>query len=541
MNAPVLDLAIVGGGINGAGIARDAAGRGLKVLLVERGDLGAATSSASTKLIHGGLRYLEHYDFRLVRHALAERERLWAIAPHIIWPLRFVLPHRKGLRPAWLLRLGLFLYDHLGGRKRLPATVTRRLRTDPVGLPLRDVSAIGFEYSDCWVQDNRLVVLNVRDAAENGADIRVRTACVAARREADHWRLTLQDEETGERSEVRARALVNAAGPWVDTFLSGVAGANVAGRARLVQGSHIVVRKLYDHDRCYIFQNPDGRIIFAIPYEDDFTLIGTTDQDYRGDPCDVHATPEEIAYLVRAVSSYFKRAITEEDVVWTYSGVRSLYDDGAETAQETTRDYVLSLDPGSGSGNGSGSGPLPDAAAEAAFGGAPLLSVFGGKITTYRCLAEDALDRLAAVFPGISAKRGWTATRALPGGDFEAGTAGDVARDLCRAYRFLSEREARRLVRHYGLEARDILGTARRADDLGRAFGGSLTEREVVFLMDREYARVAADIVWRRTKSGLRMTAEEIAALDVFMAQRRRAARASGGDTAAATAAAAEP
>ncbi|KQS59381.1 glycerol-3-phosphate dehydrogenase [Rhizobium sp. Leaf371] len=514
MSAPVFDLAIVGGGINGAGIARDAAGRGLKVLLVERADLGAATSSASTKLIHGGLRYLEHYEFKLVRHALAERERLWAIAPHIIWPLRFVLPHRKGLRPAWLLRLGLFLYDHLGGRRRLPATVTRRLRTDPVGQPLRDVSGIGFEYSDCWVQDNRLVVLNVRDAARNGADIRVRTACLAARRQADHWQLTLGDEETGARSDVSARAVVNAAGPWVDTFLSGVAGLNAGGRARLVQGSHIVVPRLYDHDRCYIFQNPDGRIIFAIPYEDDFTLIGTTDQDYRGDPRDVKASPAEIAYLVRAISSYFKREITEKDVVWTYSGVRSLYDDGAASAQETTRDYVLALDQGS------------DTSSSPTSSQAPLLSVFGGKITTYRCLAEDALDRLAALFPEIGAKRGWTATRALPGGDFPAGTAGALVADLCETYGFLSEREARRLVRHYGLEARDILGTARRADDLGRAFGGSLTEREVLFLMDREYAREAADIVWRRTKSGLRMTPEEIAALDVFMAQRRRERRA---------------
>ena len=506
MNAPVFDLVVVGGGINGAGIARDAAGRGLSVLLVERSDLGAATSSASTKLIHGGLRYLEHYEFKLVRHALAERERLWAIAPHIIWPLRFVLPHRKGLRPAWLLRLGLFIYDHLGGRKRLPATVTRRLRTDPVGRPLRDVSSIGFEYSDCWVQDNRLVVLNARDAAANGADICVRTACKAARREADQWLLTLQDEETGYTSEVRARALVNAAGPWVDSFLSGVAGVNAAGRARLVQGSHIVVPKLYDHDRCYIFQNPDGRIIFAIPYEDDFTLIGTTDQDYRGDPRDVQASREEIAYLIGAISSYFHRTITVDDVVWTYSGVRSLYDDGAANAQETTRDYILSLDHNPGQ--------------------APLLSVFGGKITTYRCLAEDALDKLAVVFPEAKTKRGWTATRALPGGGFPAGTAGDVARQLREKHAFLYEREAQRLVRHYGLEAGDILGTARRREDLGRDFGGSLTESEVVFLMDREYARTAADIVWRRTKSGLRMTREEIDALDAFMAERRRAARA---------------
>lgn len=502
MSAQLFDLVIVGGGINGAGIARDASGRGLKVLLLERADLGSATSSASTKLIHGGLRYLEHYEFKLVRHALAEREKLWAIAPHIIWPLRFVLPHRKGLRPAWLLRLGLFLYDHLGGRKHLPATVTRRLRTDEVGRPLRNVSSIGFEYSDCWVQDNRLVVLNARDAAANGADIRVRTACVEARRRADEWELTLQDEETGYQSKVRARAVVNAAGPWADTFLSGVAGVNVTGRTRLVQGSHIVVPKLYDHDRCYIFQNPDGRIIFAIPYEDDYTLIGTTDQDFRGDPGDVKASRAEIAYLVGAISSYFQREISDKDVVWTYSGVRSLYDDGAANAQETTRDYVLSLD----------SGP----------GRAPLLSVFGGKITTYRCLAEDAMDKLSMVFPESAATRSWTATRPLPGGDFPIGTAGEVAGQLRQKYPFLSEREAQRLVRHYGLEAYEILGTARRPEDLGRNFGGSLTQSEVEFLMDREYARTADDVVWRRTKSGLRMTREEIAGLGMFMTERRR-------------------
>ncbi len=501
MTEPVYDLVIIGGGINGAGIARDAAGRGLKVLLAEQADLGSATSSNSTKLIHGGLRYLEHYEFRLVRHALAERERLWAIAPHIIWPLRFVLPHRKGLRPAWLLRLGLFIYDHLGGRRLLPATTTLRLKTDPAGTPLRDVSSVGFEYSDCWVQDNRLVVLNVRDAASLGADVRVGTRCVSARRANGLWVVQLEDAETGVGSEVRARAIVNAAGPWVDTVVGDITGSGSSARVRLVQGSHVVVRKLYEHDRCYIFQNPDGRIFFAIPYEEDFTLIGTTDRDYQGAPEKVEASGEEIDYLVAAASSYFKTQLTAADVVWTYSGVRALYDNGATKAQETTRDYVLLLD-------------RPDREA-------PLLSVFGGKITTFRCLAEDALYRLATIFPDWNRDRGWTARRALPGGGFAVGTADDLISAMSEDFSFLSVREARRLVRHYGLEAREILGAAKNREALGRDFGGSLTEAEVNFLMDREYARTAADIVWRRTKSGLRMTVEEIEALDIWMRQRR--------------------
>jgi len=504
LTGAIYDIAVIGGGINGAGIARDAAGRGLNVLLAEQSDLGSATSSASTKLIHGGLRYLEHYEFRLVRHALAERERLWAIAPHIVWPLRFVLPHRKGLRPAWLLRLGLFIYDHLGGRKRLPATRTLRLRSDPLGAPLRDVSAIGFEYSDCWVQDNRLVVLNVRDAALHGADIRVRTRCVSARRDQDFWRVTLEDVESGVRSEIRARALVNAAGPWVDRVLADVAGLHAKGSVRLVQGSHIVVPKLYDHDRCYIFQNPDGRIFFAIPYEEDFTLVGTTDRDYGSAPEEVRASAEEIDYLVAGAASYFRRPISVGDVVWSYSGVRALYNDGASSAQETTRDYVLSLD-------------RPDAEA-------PLLSVFGGKITTYRCLAEDALEKLAGVFPDWRGQAGWTAKRPLPGGGFAVDAAEGLAQALRDEHPFLSQREARRLVRHYGLEARDILAGANSAEDLGYRFGGCLTEAEVVFLMEREYARTAADVVWRRTKSGLRMSPEEIEALDRWMMARRAAA-----------------
>jgi glycerol-3-phosphate dehydrogenase len=502
MKPATFDMLVIGGGINGAGIARDAAGRGLRVCLVEMSDLGSATSSASTKLIHGGLRYLEHREFRLVRHALEERERLWAIAPHIIWPLRFVLPHRKGLRPAWLLRLGLLIYDNLGGRKLLPPTKTVRLESHPVGAPLRDVSSIAFEYSDCWVQDNRLVVLNARDAESHGADIRVRTRCVSAQREGSLWKAVLEDTETGIQQIVQAKVLVNAAGPWVGKVLSNVVGLSSNQGARLVKGSHIVVDKLYDHDRCYIFQNPDGRIFFAIPYEQDFTLVGTTDSDYKADPAAVHASHDDIAYLVNAANSYFKNALTAHDVIWSYAGVRALYDNGASSAQETTRDYVLRLEGG--------------------VGRAPILSVFGGKITTYRCLAEEALDKLGSIFPAWLAGRGWTSGKALPGGDFRVGTADELAHSIQSEYPFLTEFEVRRFVRHYGTETREILGKARNRAALGREFGGYLTEAEVNFSMTREYARTAEDIVWRRTKSGLRMRTEDIEELDVYLRNRRK-------------------
>ncbi len=375
----IYDLAIIGGGINGCGIARDAAGRGLSVYLCEQADLASGTSSAATKLIHGGLRYLEYLEFRLVREALMEREVLWRMAPHIIWPMRFVLPYQKGLRPAWLLRLGLFLYDHLGGRELLPATSTLDLTKDVVGQALKSGQyTLGFEYSDCWVDDARLVVLNARDAANRGATIRTRTKAVTAERKADIWHLTTVDRRPGGSTEVvRARILVNAAGPWVGDVLVAARRRNASASIRLVQGSHIVVPKLYAHDRCYIFQNIDKRIIFVIPYEEDFTLIGTTERDYVGDPGEVRTSAEEIEYLCVATNQYFKTAVTPADVIWTYSGVRPLYDDGASEAQAATRDYVLDLD-------------------EA---GAPLLSILGGKITTYRRLAQHALDKLERHLP----------------------------------------------------------------------------------------------------------------------------------------------
>jgi glycerol-3-phosphate dehydrogenase len=490
------DLLVVGGGVNGCGIARDAVGRGLSVTLAEKGDLASATSSSSTKLIHGGLRYLEYREFRLVREALTEREVLLRAAPHIVWPLRFVLPHHGGLRPWPLLRLGLFLYDHLGGRRILPPTRALDLRRDPAGEPLRPEYRRGFEYSDCWVEDARLVVLNARDAADRGATVLTRTRCVSARREGRLWHAVLRDEADGTLREVAARTLVNAAGPWVKEVLGGVAGVNAPARVRLVKGSHIVTRRLYGHDRCYIFQNADGRICFAIPYEEDFTLIGTTDEEFHGDPATAAISEAETDYLCRAVSDYFRRPVTPDAVVWSYAGVRPLYDDGASRAQAATRDYVLTLD--------------------ATAGEAPLLSVFGGKITTYRRLAEAAMAKLAPHLPQAGAA--WTATASLPGGDFPWDGAPALAAALRRDYPFLSEPWSRRLVRQFGTRAWAMLGDARRLEDLGQEFGAGLTAREVAWQMREEWARAPEDVLWRRSKLGLRIDAAGRTALAGFMA-----------------------
>jgi glycerol-3-phosphate dehydrogenase len=491
----IFDLAIIGGGVNGCGIARDAAGRGLSVLLCEQGDLAQATSSASTKLFHGGLRYLEFYEFRLVRKALIERETLWRAMPHISWPLRFILPHHKGLRPAWLLRLGLFIYDHLGGRKLLPATRTLDLTSDPVGKPLKPGFLKGFEYSDCWVEDSRLVVLNARDAAARGGEILTRTLCETASRDGKLWRVGLRDVETGAGRTIHARALVNAGGPWVEEIVTGRVRENTADRIRLVRGSHIVTRRLFEHDQPYIFQQSDGRIIFAIPYETDFTLIGTTDHDHEGDPGDAVCTPEEKEYLCRAASEYFAEPITEADVVWTFSGVRPLYDDGATSATQATRDYVLSL-----TGGGSA---------------AAMLSVFGGKITTYRKLAEAVLTKLEPHLPAMGPE--WTAGAPLPGGNFPVDGVEALIGLLRQAYPFVDDRFARRLVHAYGTEAKDVLGDATSLDELGHSFGWNLTEREVRWLMEKEWARTADDVLWRRSKIGLRLNADEIGALDAWM------------------------
>lgn len=494
------DLAIVGGGINGCGIARDAAGRGYSVLLAEKDDLASATSSWSTKLIHGGLRYLEYYEFRLVREALKEREVLWNLAPHIIRPLRFILPHHSGLRPAWLLRLGLFLYDHLGGRKRLKGTTTLNLGTDPAGAPLKPLFRTGFEYSDCQVDDARLVVLTAKDAAERGAVIETRTEVVAAHRDGGAWVVTLRRRDTGAEETIRARMLINAAGPWVAEMLGRAAGVDSAAQVRMVQGSHIVVRRMFEHERAYIFQNADNRIIFAIPYQDDFTLIGTTDQDYRGDPGAVAITPAEIDYLCAAASEYFRKPVSRDDIVWSYSGVRPLYDDGATAAQAATRDYVLELD---------GEPGQP-----------PLLSIFGGKITTYRKLAEAVLDRLVPYGgEALGAAESWSGDKQLPGGDFGIDEFETLLAGFIEAYPFLAPAHARRLLHAYGTRAGRVLGPARSAADLGRVFGADLTEVEVDYLRREEWAVTAADIVWRRSKLGLRLSAAEIADLDRWLAE----------------------
>lgn len=475
------DVAIIGGGINGAGIARDAAGRGARVLLLEAGDLACGTSSKSTKLIHGGLRYLEHYEFALVHEALAEREALLAIAPHVIRPLRFVLPHAKGLRPAWLLRLGLFLYDHIGGRRRLPATDTVRLASHPAGAPLRPGFRIGFEYSDGWVDDARLVVLNALDAREHGATVLTRTPVTAARREGRGWVIATP------AGEFLAKALVNAAGPAV-LEVERLIGDAPDYRMRLVRGSHIVVPALFDHPYAYFFQLPDRRIFFAIPYERDFTLIGTTDADHEGSLTDVHASAEEIAYLCEGASAYFAKPITPADVIWSYAGVRPLIDDGSGRPEAATRGYRLDL-------------------SEEAEG-APLLSLYGGKITTYRHLGEEAVDLLARRLPALSG-RAWTRDKPLPGGDFPTGGAAELEAKIAARYPSV---DAQRITRAYGTRAFRWL-----TDDLGRDFGAGLSQAEVDYLRAEEWAQTATDVLWRRTKLGLRLDAAEVRELESYL------------------------
>lgn len=488
----VFDLAIIGGGINGCGIARDASGRGLRVLLCEQGDLGGATSSASTKLIHGGLRYLEHYAFRLVREALTERGVLLGNAPHLIRPMRFVLPHHADLRPWWMLRAGLFIYDHLGGRN-LPPTRTVELSKDAAGAPLKPDFRRAFEYSDAAVDDARLVILNALDAREKGADIRPRTRCIEARREGALWRVVL--ERNGQRETLSARALVNAAGPWAGEVRARVAGDGEPAHIRLVKGSHIVVPRLFGHDRAYIFQHGDGRVIFAIPYEHDFTLIGTTDLDFRGDPASPAITESETAYLCRAVSEYFRDPVTPDMVRWSYAGVRSLYDDGASNAQDATRDYVLDLDDPPGE--------------------APALHIYGGKITTYRKLAEAALKALK------TKGKPWTADVPLPGGDLAPDGIPDEVRRLLADYPFLSSATALRLVRAYGTRARHVVGSPEDAAVPGGSFGGGLHASEVRYLMRHEWAQTPEDILWRRTKLGLRINEIDTESLARFMAGQR--------------------
>jgi glycerol-3-phosphate dehydrogenase len=491
------DLAVIGGGVNGCGIARDAAGRGASVLLLERGDLAQGTSSASTKLIHGGLRYLEHYEFGLVREALGERERLWGIAPHIIWPMRFVLPYAEGLRPRWLLRLGLFLYDHIGGRERLPATETLDLTTHVAGSALKPGFRHGFAYSDGWVDDARLVVLNARDAADRGATIATRSEVVALERAGDRWRIEVRSGE--DEIGYQARAVVNAAGPSAVALLDR-AKLPTARRMRLVRGSHIVVRRLFDHDYAYFFQLADQRIFFVLPYERDFTLIGTTDQDHDGPPEKVAASAEEIDYLCAGANQYLRQEVGPADVLHTFSGVRPLVDDGSGKPEAATRGYDFEL---------SGGGGEP-----------PLLSVFGGKITTYRHLAAEAVGRLMPMLPVLAGKD-WTAGAPLPGGDFGIDGLTELQAGYARDYPFLDPRTVDRIVKAYGTLARRWLGSAASLDALGTHFGHQLTAAEVEYLMAREWARTAQDVLWRRTKLGLRLDPAQVAALEGHMAARK--------------------
>ena len=491
------DLAIIGGGVNGCGIAADAAGRGLTVLLAEMGDLGGATSSASSKLVHGGLRYLEHYAFRLVREALGEREVLLAKAPHIIWPLRFVLPHVPSQRPRWMLRAGLLLYDHLYRRKAVPGSTALDLTRDPAGAPLKAELTRGFAYWDCWVDDARLVILNARAAAQRGAEILPRSKVTAVRADGALWHLVIRNG-TQER-EVRARALVNAAGPWVDKVggtIDDATGMGAGRRLRLVKGSHIVVPRIAGANDAYLMQNADGRIVFALPYEERFTLIGTTDVTYTGDPASVAIDDAEIAYLAKIASAFFRQPVARREDVWSYSVVRPLYDDQAGNPSAVTRDYHLELDAGNGT--------------------PPLLTVMGGKVTTYRRLAEEALEHLRPHLASMGPA--WTAGVPLPGGDLEE--AGGLVASPVAAFDLFVARLAERhpgfdqpflmrLARRHGSLVPEVLGDAKNVADMGRPLGPSLTEREVVYLKEREWAMSAEDILWRRTKAGLHLAADE--------------------------------
>jgi len=486
----LVDIAVIGGGINGAGIARDAAGRGLKVLLCEKDDFAEGTSSRSGKLVHGGLRYLEYCEFRLVREALIEREVLLASAPHIIWPMRFVLPHSPEQRPAWLIRAGLFLYDHLGGRKRLPPSRSLDLSCAVEGAPLRPEFRRGFEYSDCWVDDARLVILNLVDALRHGARILPRTRALRARRTGDAWQLEMQGENGGAQI-VQARALVNAAGPWVQDVVQGVAGLNSSHNVRLVKGSHLVLPKFWDGPHAYLLQNDDRRVIFVNPYGDNLSLIGTTDIPYDGRAEDVAIDEAEIEYLLRVMRRYFRTAPQHSDIIHAFSGVRPLYDDNAENPSAVTRDYVFEID---------GTPDVP-----------PLLSIFGGKITTYRKLAEHALGRLVSWFPGMAGN--WTSGTPLPGGDIPS-TFADFVMALERDYPAFPKTLVRHCARLYGTRARELLGAARTCGDLGRHFGGDFYEREASFLRETEWAMNAADFLDRRTKHGLHLTPAQRAAFE---------------------------
>ncbi|MEM7568686.1 MAG: glycerol-3-phosphate dehydrogenase [Pseudomonadota bacterium] len=493
ISSQTYDLLVIGGGINGVGIARDGAGRGLKTCLVEMNDLASATSSWSTKLIHGGLRYLEQYEFKLVRESLIEREILLNAAPHLIEPLRFILPHHRGLRPAWLLRLGLYLYDTLGGRRLLPPTSKIDLKSGIYGMPLKAEYARGFEYSDCRADDARLVVVNAQDAAEHGADVLTRTKFVGAKRDGAIWRVTISMD--GKKQTLTTRAIVNAAGPWVTSIFDNIEGAEPAKGLRLVKGSHIFTKQLFDHEKAYIFQHKDKRVVFAIPYGNDLTLVGTTDEPYEGDPSKAAISEEETTYLLEAVSQYFKRPVTQDDVVSTYSGVRPLFDDlSKDTAAKVTRDYAFDL--------------------QGEEGQAPLLSVYGGKLTTYRKLALDALNTLRDHLPEMG--RSWTKEAPLPGGRMGYEGMAEWRTDMRSKYGFLPEAARERMISAYGFRLTRVLGNAVNREDLGQSFGGELYEAELRYMRDVEWARTAEDALNRRSKLYLVLSEDEQKAVQAW-------------------------
>ena len=493
------DLVVIGGGINGTGIARDASGRGLSVLLCEKDDLASHTSSASTKLIHGGLRYLEYFEFRLVRKSLIERELLLKAAPHLMGALRFVIPRDQAMRPTWMIRAGLFLYDHLARRTFLPASGTLNLRSHPAGAALKSEFTRGFAYSDGWVDDARLVVLNAVDAADRGAEIATRTRCLGATREENSWRISLRDTVTGQERTVRARALVNAAGPWVAEFLARDMKVASRHKIRLVKGSHIIVKRLFEHAYAYLFQNPDGRVVFAIPYEKDFTLIGTTDVEFHDDPQHVSINRDEKRYLCDVVNRYFKAGIEPQDVVRSYSGVRPLLEDDAADASAVTRDYWLELN----------------------CDGAPIVSVFGGKITTFRRLAEEAMDLLLpAIGVPVGMRRHWTAHTPLPGGDLPDGDFAAYVAALMRSHAWLPPAVAERYAHAYGSYVTRVLDTAQSLSDLGDEIAPGLYRRELEYLARHEWAKDSEDVLWRRTKLGLHFNPSECAAVVHWMRER---------------------
>jgi len=486
------DIAIIGGGINGAGIARDAAGRGLKVLLAEMNDLGSGTSSASTKLIHGGLRYLEHGAFRLVREALTEREVLLRMAPHVIRPMRFMLPPKSGLRAPLKLRFGLWLYDRLGARKLLPPTRSVDLTHHPVGQPLQRSFRYGFEYSDCRVDDARLVLLTALSARECGADIRTHTKVTRTERRAEDWELVLNNR--GRRQVATARVLVNAAGPWIREVADTILRTPLAKPVRLVKGSHIVVRRRFEHDTGYILQADDGRVVFALPFADDFTMIGTTDEKFVGDVNTPAPDAREILYLCEVFNQYFRDKVTPDELAWSFCGVRALADDGSDRPEDVTRDYELVL--------------------EKPFRQAPLLTVYGGKITTYRRLAEAAVAKIG---PFFTTRGPWTAASHLPGGDFAPEDFYDQVAAAIARWPFLSEPQARRMVRAYGTRIAMILGEAHTLDDLGPRLTADLTGAELRYLVEQEWAETADDVLWRRTRLGLKASADERIAVNQFI------------------------